>query len=254
MNQLITISFDGTPVIDSLTIADGVEISHQAVIKIIRKYLPDFEEFGRVGFEIRPFGTSGGTQKREVAYLNEDQAMLLFTFLKNTSIARSLKGKIIKAFRACREELAKKSATPALPDFTNPAIAARAWAAQYEERLRLETKVKEDAPKVEFAEDVSARGSEMTITATAKVLGISPKKLFDWMRAKKLIYAHSAQAMQTAISRGLLVVRLAGITRTDGAKEKKEYAHVTGKGLFFLYKRLRDEGLIDRNPNLDLAS
>ena len=74
------------------------------------------------------------------------------------------------------------------------------------------------------------------------------------MRAKKLIYTHSAQAMQTAISRGLLVVRLAGITRTDGAKEKKEYAHVTGKGLFFLYKRLRDEGLIDRNPNLDLAS
>lgn len=35
----------------------------------------------------------------------------------------------------------------ALPDFTNPAIAAREWAKQYELRQALEHKVRQDAPE-----------------------------------------------------------------------------------------------------------
>lgn len=79
MNELIKIHTDGQAVTDSLTIAAGAQVEHAAVMKLIRKYLPDFEAFGRVGFEIQPFETAGGTQKREVALLNEDQTTLLFT-------------------------------------------------------------------------------------------------------------------------------------------------------------------------------
>lgn len=157
-------------------------------------------------------------------------------------------------FIDCERRAKEATAAPALPDFTNPAAAARAWATQYEERQRLENKVKEDAPKVEFTEDVVASGKEMTITAAAKTLGIGPKKLFDWLRQRKFLYSQSTQAMQTAITRGLMVVRFADITRTDGTKEKKAHAHVTGAGLFYFYQRLREEGLIDRNPNLELAA
>ena len=60
--------------------------------------------------------------------------------------------------------------------------------------------------------------------------------------------------MQIAITKGLMVVRFADITRTDGSKEKKAHAHVTGKGLFYFYQALRKEGLIDRNPILELAA
>lgn len=126
MNEIISLNKDGVAVVDTLTIAEGVHVEHRAVLQLIRKYLQDFEAFGRVAFEMRPFETAGGTQKREIAWLTEDQTTLLFTFLKNTEIARKLKIRLVKAFREAREEIARLQQTPALPDFTNPAIAARA--------------------------------------------------------------------------------------------------------------------------------
>lgn len=44
---------------------------------------------------------------------------------------------------------AKQQQAPVLPDFTNPAIAARAWADEVEQKLALECKVQEMSPKVE---------------------------------------------------------------------------------------------------------
>ena len=58
------------------------------------------------------------------------------------------------------QELEAALAKPALPDFSNPAAAARAWADEYEQRLTLQAKVVADAPKVEFYDDVT--GSEPT--------------------------------------------------------------------------------------------
>lgn len=110
MNELITINKDGVAVVDSVTIAEGVQVQHKNVVELIRKYTPDFEAFGRVAFQTRPFETAGGMQKKEVAWLNEDQTTLLFTFLKNTEIARKLKIRIVQAFRQCRDELAKSRA------------------------------------------------------------------------------------------------------------------------------------------------
>jgi prophage antirepressor-like protein len=43
--------------------------------------------------------------------------------------------------------------TPVLPDFTNPAIAARAWAEQYEKNQALQAQILLEAPKVQAAED-----------------------------------------------------------------------------------------------------
>ena len=82
MHEIITLTKDGVAVVDTITIADGVHVEHRAVLQLIRKYLQDFEAFGRVAFEMQPFETTGGTQKREIAWLTEDQTTLLFTFLK----------------------------------------------------------------------------------------------------------------------------------------------------------------------------
>ena len=137
MHEIITLNKDGVAVVDTISIAEGVQVQHKNILELIRKYLPDFEAFGGVAFETQPFETAGGTQKREIAWLTEDQTTLLFTFLKNTEIARKLKIRLVKAFREAREEIARLQQTPALPDFTNPAIAARAWAEQYEKNQAL---------------------------------------------------------------------------------------------------------------------
>lgn len=150
-----------------------------------------------------------------------------------------------------------KTPKAAQPAFAIPQTypeALRLAADLADKNAQLIAQAEANAPKVEFTEDVTASGKEMTITAAAKTLGIGPKKLFDWLRQHKFLYSQSTQAMQTAITRGLMVVRFADITRTDGSKEKKAHAHVTGKGLFYFYQALRKEGLIDRNPILELAA
>lgn len=169
-------------------------------------------------------------------------------------VERNAKGKEARLYFIECERVAKEATSFALPDFTNPAIAAREWAKQYELRQALEHKVKQDAPKIDFAEAVTASDAEHTITEAAKVLSIRPRKFFDWLRANGFIYKQGTQAMQFSINKGLMVTRFHTFKHTDGELDKKAHARITGKGLYFFYQRLRHEGLIERNPNLELTA
>ena len=250
MHEIITLTKDGVAVVDTITIADGVHVEHRAVLQLIRKYLQDFEAFGRVAFEMRPFETAGGTQKREIAWLTEDQTTLLFTFLKNTEIARKLKIRLVKAFREAREEIARLQQTPALPDFTNPAIAARAWAEQYEKNQTLIEQSKRDAPKVKWCDRVIAANEHMTITQAAKTLGYPPRKFKDYLRQIGFIYTNADTPMQEQIKTGRAVLRYAHYTSSEGNPVEKPYTHITSKGLKWLYEKLVNDGLIERQQDL----
>lgn len=46
---------------NELILAEGAEIDHASVLKLVRAHQLDIEEFGRVRFEIQPFETSGKT-------------------------------------------------------------------------------------------------------------------------------------------------------------------------------------------------
>ncbi|OLL54177.1 Rha family transcriptional regulator [Bartonella henselae] len=108
MNNLVTINSAGIVVTTSLKIAEGVGNSHATVIKLVRQNIEDFEEFeefGRVGFEILPFGTKGGRQKRVIAILNESQATLLMTYMRNNDTMRAFKKALVKAFYDLKNQL-----------------------------------------------------------------------------------------------------------------------------------------------------
>lgn len=77
--------------------------SRHAVQTLIEKYRPDFREFGRVSFEMRPLQTNGGVQTVKVYHLNEEQATLLMTYLKNTEQVRAFKKELVRQFYAMRE-------------------------------------------------------------------------------------------------------------------------------------------------------
>ena len=51
-----------------------------------------------------------------------------------------------------------------------------------------------------------------------------------------------------------MVLRYAYWTDNNDNPIEKPYAHITSKGMFVLYKRMRKEGLIDRNERLELAA
>ncbi|WP_375676468.1 MULTISPECIES: Rha family transcriptional regulator [unclassified Bartonella] len=105
MNNLVTINNDGIAVTTSLKIAGGMGNSHATVIKLVRQNIEDLEEFGRVGFEISPFGTKGGRQKRVIAILNEPQATLLMTYMRNNDTVRAFKKALVKAFYDLKKQL-----------------------------------------------------------------------------------------------------------------------------------------------------
>lgn len=109
MSNSIAFLQNGLPVTTSVIISNGIQLSHEPVIKLIRKYLDDLKTFGSVLFETESFKTAGGTQRREIAILNEPQTTLLLTFFKNTEIVRKFKVALVQKFYELREQLYEKS-------------------------------------------------------------------------------------------------------------------------------------------------
>lgn len=97
MNEL-TFNYKDEAFTDSLIIAEGAGIEHSSVIKLVTKYLDDMTEFGRVGFEMRPFETNGGVQKIKMCRLNEEQATFLISLMKNTKQVVAFKKELVKQF------------------------------------------------------------------------------------------------------------------------------------------------------------
>ena len=97
MSSIITILGDQL-VTTTLAIAEGTGNQHKSVLELIRNNLADFEEFGRVAFESQPFKTAGGTQYREVGILNEQQATLALTYMRNSDNVRTFKKRLVKDF------------------------------------------------------------------------------------------------------------------------------------------------------------
>jgi Rha family phage regulatory protein len=60
-----------------------------------------------------------------------------------------------------------------LPDFTNPAEAARAWAIEFEEKQKAQHALQLAAPKVQFFDKVVERATLMTATQVAQKIGMS---------------------------------------------------------------------------------
>jgi len=133
---------------------------------------------------IAGFGESKGT------YVHPELGILLARYL-SARFARAC-DKFIK------EKIYNKS--QALPDFTNPAEAAEAWAKEYREKqkLALENKaqakqIEMDKPKVEFATAIETSSNAIMIGAYAKLLSkehhvsVGPNLLFEFFRDEGIL-------------------------------------------------------------------
>lgn len=81
----------GEPTTTTLQIAIGLGLTHKTVIQLVRTYLPDIQEFGRVKFESANSAFEMANSEREstrgrhtrYAVLNEQQSYFLMTFMRN---------------------------------------------------------------------------------------------------------------------------------------------------------------------------
>ena len=100
--ELVYIDGKKEPYTLSSIISDNAGITHHAVKEQIRKHLLELEKFGKVAFKMTPL--ESGQSKRDYI-LNEQQATLLITFLRNTAPVIAFKSALVKAFFKLRNEV-----------------------------------------------------------------------------------------------------------------------------------------------------
>jgi phage regulator Rha-like protein len=102
----LVVPMNGEARASSEILAAGMGQQHASVLKLVRRHLTTLEELGLVRFEIRPraAGKHGGGDV-EIAHLNERQATLLISFMRNSHKVVEFKVALIKEFYRMRDEL-----------------------------------------------------------------------------------------------------------------------------------------------------
>ena len=104
--ELVYMDGKKEPYTTSEIIAECAEVTHHTIQELLRKHKADFENYGIIAFEMRKLDGRGRPMK--IYRLNEQQATLLITFLKNTEQVANFKTNLVKAFFEMRDELSKR--------------------------------------------------------------------------------------------------------------------------------------------------
>ena len=102
--------------------------------------------------------------------------------------------KVIKRWR----ELEDQAAAPALPDFSNPAAAARAWADQVDARQALQIELAAAAPAVAFVENYVGSTGLKGFRQVCKLLGANELRFREFLEEKKIMYRLGGEWMPHA--------------------------------------------------------
>jgi phage regulator Rha-like protein len=253
--DLVLISDDGAAQTDSLIIAEGTRNEHRTVLQLIRNNLADFEEFGGVAFEMRPFETTGGIQNQAVAILNEEHATLLMTYMRNTTVVKDFKKALVRAFYQLRRQAFEVRPLTGLEYARKLVAAEERVESERSARLEAEARSRElEAPASAWSHMAESSG-DYEVADAAKVLSRDPNinigrdRLFSFMAAEGWIFRnHSTsrwKAYQTQIDNGRLVEKLSKPflhEPTGQMRVSDPTIRITPKGLAELHKRLGGSG------------
>lgn len=220
----------------SIDIAELTNKEHRHVLRDIRLMLTEL--YGEKS--LPSFGqsyTAENGQSYNCYMLPKKEVMVLVS-----GYSIKLRMKIITRL----EDLESRS-YPQLPDFSNPVIAARAWADEIEKNMLLENKISVQAPKVAALNRIAVAEGSMNTTAAAKHLQIRPKDLFALLISEKWYYRRIGNngylGYQNRIQQGLIehkvtTVSIAGVDRVY------EQPRLTPKGLIKLADIINNDKLI----------
>lgn len=90
---------------NSKIVAECAEVKHHAVQQLLQNHKSDFEEFGKLRFTHLKCENPTGGRPEKIYLLNEQQATLLLTYLKNTEPVRKFKKALVHQFFSLREQL-----------------------------------------------------------------------------------------------------------------------------------------------------
>ncbi|EJV0969344.1 phage regulatory protein [Campylobacter coli] len=100
MNDLVY-SLNGGLVTGQNKISTISKVDINSIQRLIRNYKQDLECFGELGFELQKIAKTN----KKIYYLNEQQATLLLTYMKNSESVRNAKKVLVFAFYQMKEKL-----------------------------------------------------------------------------------------------------------------------------------------------------
>lgn len=177
---------------------------------------------------------SGGIQKE--IHLSIDMAKEL------SMVERNEKGRQARQYFIEMEKVAKRQIQESrisLPDFTNPAESARAWAEEYEKRELAEQKLIEAQPKIEFVQRYVEVGTTKSLRETAKILKMPERTMIDCLVGDGLLFRQSGNLLpyQKYHAKGLFDVK----TGTTEYGHNYTQTRVTSKGIEYIASRYASE-------------
>jgi len=254
--ELVFMGESGQAITNSLLVAKKFGKDHKHVLESIRKLMTAENSAVLQMFEESTYINE--QNKTQPMYLmNRDGFTLLAMGFTGTK-AMEFKIDYINAFNKMESKIKKSIAF--LPDFTDPAAAAEAWAKEYKEKkvLAIENKKLEEeniqlaAENQELKHDknyldlIMRSKALLTVSQIAQDYGMSGKALNKKLADMGIQYSINGQWILYAKYKdcGYVSSRSIDITRADGRPDVVLHTEWTQAGRKFLYEELKKQGII----------
>lgn len=254
--ELVFMGESGQAITNSLLVAKKFGKDHKHVLESIRKLMTAENSAVLQMFEESTY-INEQNKTQPMFLMNRDGFTLLamgFTGVK----AMEFKIDYINAFNKMESKIKKSIAV--LPDFTDPAEAAMAWAKEYREKKVLATenkKLEEEniqlaAENQELKHDknyldlIMRSKALLTISQIAQDYGMSGKALNKKLADMGIQYSINGQWILYAKYKdcGYVSSRSIDITRADGRPDVVLHTEWTQAGRKFLYEELKKQGIL----------
>lgn len=214
----------------------------------------EYVKWDRVNNYLKEFGFS--TQVSKDDFLPENIVYRLGFKAKNEKAVTfqiKLSDEILPSIR----KTGSYSVNPQLPNFNNPAEAARAWADEYEKRCiaqnevkYLTNKIEEQKPKVNYYDVVLKSKDAVLVSVIAQDYGMTAKAF------NLLLYENGIQhkldntwvLYAKYVGNGYTKSETYSYTKPNGENGTKVHTKWTQKGRLFLYEFLKNIGVL---PNIE---
>jgi anti-repressor protein len=240
---LVYQSQKGTPVTDSLKVAQVFGKEHRSLLRTIRDILGSAQNCAHVKWFYESTYMDVQGKARPMFVMNRDGFSLLAMGLTGAK-AMQFKVGFIEQFNQMEAIVKEVSQRPAIPQTLSEAL--RLAADQAEQIEQQQKQLEAQQPRVLFSQAVETSKESVLIGELAKIIcqngvQIGEKRLFQWMRDNNFLCSlgeRHNQPTQRAVEMGLFEMRKTTINVGDHSKVRTT-TKVTGKGqIYFVNKFL----------------
>lgn len=136
------------------------------------------------------------------------------------------------------QELEKNSVKCSLPDFSNPAEAARAWAKEFEEKQFAQLELQKAQPKISFVDRYVEADGTKSLREAAKALEIPEKQMIKMLVENNVLFRQSGVLLPK--SRHHQDYKRFKVKEGESNGHAYQQTRVTAEGMLWLSKKFKD--------------